>query len=1357
MFRCLRTLCRVTALVTSLVLLSFAGHADHTPEPESVTIAGTIQSILGCPNDWAPECEATFLQYEPDSNIWRATFDLPAGSYEYKVALNGNWTENYGGSADQDGPNVSLVLDTDASVTFMYNHETHWVADNINHIVANVAGSFQSELGCPLSIGDEGDWAPECFRSWLQDVDGDGIYSFVTSAIPAGDYEAKVALDGSWMMNYGADGVQDGANIPFTVGEDNTETTFRFDTSSNVLTIAAGGPGGAASGEIAFSGEPRPMSIEQPDMVVVPGSLQSVLGCANDWDPACENTALTFSPDEDIWRGTFDLPAGTYEYKVAINGSWDENYGGSADPGGPNVTLLLDEDTTVSFYYDHFTHWIADSVNSTILTAPGSYQTELGCPTTMGAGGDWAPECFRSWLQDPDHDGVFALSTASLPAGDYEVKVAVNESWDLNYGADGTPGGANIPFNVPEDGVPVNFAYNSTDNTLSIGVGEPAVVGRVVTVDLSKARAHWVLDDTIVWNIVASPENTYSLFYSSDAELQIDGASITGGESIPLRIAPALMPTSVASKFPHLRGYTIFRIGNEYLERVPEILKSQIAVVARDTDGNILDATALQIPGVLDDLYTYHNELGVSFDDGVPTIRVWAPTARNVQFHLFPDSDAKTASTVSPMDYDAESGVWSITGEMDWLYQYYLYEVEVYAPSVGRVVTNMVTDPYSVSLSMNSTRTQIVDLNDPILMPEGWLETPKPPIEAPEDIVIYELHLRDFSTADPAVPEGLVGTFAAFTVEDSNGMQHLRNLADAGLTHIHLLPTFDIATINENAAARVEPSAEELASYPPDSDQQQAIINAIRDQDAFNWGYDPLHYTVPEGSYSTESDGAQRILEFRQMVQALNNAGLRVVVDVVYNHTNASGQSPNSVLDRIVPGYYHRLDENGNVATSTCCANTATEHNMMEKLMVDSVLTWAMAYRVDGFRFDLMGHHMVDNMEAVRDVLNSLTMDEHGIDGKAIYVYGEGWNFGEVADNAHGIHATQLNLPGTGIGTFNDRLRDAARGGSPFSGKQEQGFVNGLYTNANTVTPGTEEEQLQRLLQFSDQIRVGLAGNLRDYAFEGAGGTIVTGAAITYNGSPAGYTLDPQENIVYVAAHDNETLWDAIQYKAPETASVADRVRMNNLAVSLVGFSQGIPFFHAGDDLLRSKSMDRDSYNSGDWFNRLDFTYRANNWGAGLPPSSADNWDIIAPLLADLDLQAMPENITDAATHFQEVLKIRKSSPLFRLQTGEDVIERVSFHNTGPHQLPGLIVMSISDTPENDLDENYDMIVVVFNTRNETAEFGAEAISGMNLQLHPIQVASNDRVVTESSFDANTGIFSVPALTTAVFVLPENG
>ena len=187
-------------------------------------------------------------------------------------------------------------------------------------------------------------------------------------------------------------------------------------------------------------------------------------------------------------------------------------------------------------------------------------------------------------------------------------------------------------------------------------------------------------------------------------------------------------------------------------------------------------------------------------------------------------------------------------------------------------------------------------------------------------------------------------------------MRHLRALADAGLNTVHLLPVFDIATIPERRADQQSPTCD-LGALPPDSTQQQACVAAVAGRDGFNWGYDPWHYTTPEGSYATNPEGPGRTLEFRNMVASLNRAGLRVVMDVVYNHTTASGQDPRSVLDRIVPGYYHRLSLTGAVETSTCCANTASEHRMMEKLIVDSVVTWARDYKVDGFRFDLMGHH----------------------------------------------------------------------------------------------------------------------------------------------------------------------------------------------------------------------------------------------------------------------------------------------------------------------------------------------------------------------------------------------------------------
>jgi pullulanase len=786
---------------------------------------------------------------------------------------------------------------------------------------------------------------------------------------------------------------------------------------------------------------------------------------------------------------------------------------------------------------------------------------------------------------------------------------------------------------------------------------------------------------------------------------------------------------------------------------VPEILRGQVFVSAAAADGALIDAAGLQVAGVLDELYSTDAPLGVNFDGDVPTLSVWAPTAQNVRLHLFADSDAETEADVLDMSRDDATGVWSITGEADWIDQYYLYEVMVYAPAAGEIVTNLVTDPYSLSLSLNSTRSQIVNLDDPALFPEGWAESARLEALAPEDRALYELHIRDFSAFDSTVPEELRGTYMAFTVMDSAGMQHLAAAADAGLTDVHLLPAFDIASINENAAERAEPDPAELASFPPDSDQQTALIDAIRDQDAFNWGYDPFHYNAPEGSYATDPEGGQRIREFRAMVQALNSVGLRVVMDVVYNHTNSSGQSDRSVLDRVVPGYYHRYNNDGRIATSTCCQNTATENAMMERLMVDSVLMWARDYHVDGFRFDLMGHHLLRNMVAVRDALDSLTVADDGVDGTSIYVYGEGWDFGEVGANGRGINATQLNIGGSGIGVFNDRVRDAARGGNPFGGFQEQGFIDGLYDDPNGITPGTPEEQLARLLLFSDQIRVNLAGNLRDYPLVNAAGETVTGADIDYNGSPAGYTLDPQENIVYIAAHDNETLWDAIQYKAPEDADINARVRMNNLGISLVALSQGVPFFHAGDDMLRSKSMDGNSYNSGDWFNRLDFTYNSNNWAVGLPPSRQDNWEIIGPLLANPDLAVAQEDILNSVMHFREMLSIRQSSPLFRLQTADDVIERLTFLNTGPDQIPGLIVMALDDTGGVDLDPNAEQIAVLFNATTADVTFSDATFDGAEFALHPVQQSSHDPVVQGASY--SDGAFTVPGRTTAVFVLGE--
>jgi len=230
---------------------------------------------------------------------------------------------------------------------------------------------------------------------------------------------------------------------------------------------------------------------------------------------------------------------------------------------------------------------------------------------------------------------------------------------------------------------------------------------------------------------------------------------------------------------------------------------------------------------------------------------------------------------------------------------------------------------------------------------------------------------------------------------------------------------------------------------------------------------------------------------------------------------------------------------------------------------------WLDEYRVDGFRFDLMGHHMRANLMRVRAALDSLTLPRDGVDGKAIYIFGEGWDFGPAAHNARGVNASQVNMAGTGIGTFNDRIRDAIRGGNPFGDYEKQGFINGLYTDPNEADQGSEADQLARLLELSDHIRVGLAGNLKAYELVNAAGETVTGKQILYNGQFAGYTEDPQENIVYASAHDNETLFDAIQYKAPASAGVEERARMQNLGLSIpIGHRFHVSFGAHGKAIL---------------------------------------------------------------------------------------------------------------------------------------------------------------------------------------------
>ncbi|MEV5934399.1 pullulanase-type alpha-1,6-glucosidase [Streptomyces sp. NPDC052079] len=861
----------------------------------------------------------------------------------------------------------------------------------------------------------------------------------------------------------------------------------------------------------------------------------------------------------------------------------------------------------------------------------------------------------------------------------------------------------------------------------------PQPAGSAAALDPTTSKAVWIDRDTVVWNGSEAAAST-QLLASRTGSITVQDGALTSDDARWIRLTSAKLTDAQKARFPHLKDGTAWSVDPRDRDRVREALRGQVVASQRAANGAVLAATGVQIAGVLDDLYAADAtkaELGPVFRHGRPTLSVWAPTAQNVTLEI--------GDRTVRMRRDGGTGVWSVTGPRSWKGKEYRYAVTVWAPAAGDIVTNKITDPYSVALTTDSERSLVVDLGDRSLKPRAWSTYDKPKAVPLKDAQIQELHIRDFSVADRTADHR--GTYLAFTDKDSDGSKHLRELAKAGTSYVHLLPAFDIATIPEKESDRQTADCD-LASYPADSDQQQECVAKAAAKDAYNWGYDPYHYTVPEGSYATDPDGTERTVEFRKMVKALNEDGLRVVMDVVYNHTAASGQAKTSVLDRIVPGYYQRLLADGSVANSTCCANTATENAMMGKLVVDSVVTWAKEYKVDGFRFDLMGHHPKANMLAVRKALDELTLTKDGVDGKKIILYGEGWNFGEIADDARFVQATQKNMAGTGIATFSDRARDAVRGGGPFDEDPGvQGFASGLYTDPNSSTGnGTKAEQKARLLHYQDLIKVGLSGNLADYTFTDTSGEQVKGSQVDYNGAPAGYAAAPGDALAYADAHDNESLFDALAFKLPKDTPAADRARMQVLAMATATLSQGPALSQAGTDLLRSKSLDRNSYDSGDWFNAIHWNCAdGNGFGRGLPPAAdnKDKWPYAKPLLGSVRVGCPQIEGTSAA--YRDLLTIRSTERVFSLDTAGEVQSRLSFPLSGKDETPGVITMRLGD------------LVVVFNATPERQEQRVTALAGTGYGLHPVQAAGGDAVVKTSSYAKDTGTFTVPARTVAVF------
>jgi len=542
------------------------------------------------------------------------------------------------------------------------------------------------------------------------------------------------------------------------------------------------------------------------------------------------------------------------------------------------------------------------------------------------------------------------------------------------------------------------------------------------------------------------------------------------------------------------------------------------------------------------------NDLGLTYTRASSTFKLWAPTARQVSIVVFEDEGSYNASgwvtehdggQASDMTRD-EDGIWSVKLAGDWAGYYYMYRI-----THEDQRTEVAVDPYARAVSANGQRTAIIDLDT--THPPDWELDVKPVFQRPVDAVIYELHVRDFSS-DPHADIPYKGKFLAFTASGLTdraghriGVDHL---AELGVTHVHLLPVADYQTVNELE------SAEEGTTF----------------RAPYNWGYDPQHYNVPEGSYATDPrDPAVRIREFKALVQSLHRQGIRVVLDVVYNHTYGVDEGP---FNKIVPGYFYRYRADGTLSNGSGVGNElATERPMVRKYIIDSLLYWAEEYHVDGFRFDLMG--LIDT-----DTMNELTRELREQIDPAMLIYGEPWTGGDSPLDRKTLKGTQR---GQGFAVFNDHFRSAIKGDSDGSGK---GYVTGA--------DGMEHELLK-----------GIAGAIDDF------------------------TSSPVETVNYVTAHDNLNLWDKIATtmnlrhelgfpawrdgqpveggSAESAVKAADpyryvdaddvlnheMVRRSLLSTGILLTSQGIPFLHAGDEILRSKAGDQNSYRSGDAVNAI--------------------------------------------------------------------------------------------------------------------------------------------------------------------------
>lgn len=516
-------------------------------------------------------------------------------------------------------------------------------------------------------------------------------------------------------------------------------------------------------------------------------------------------------------------------------------------------------------------------------------------------------------------------------------------------------------------------------------------------------------------------------------------------------------------------------------------------------------------------------DLGLTYTPTAATFKIWAPTATAAKLNIYKSDLGGTAVRSITMNKGV-NGVWQITVPENLKNSYYTFQV-----NIGNTWSEEVVDPYAKACGTNGLRAQVIDLKE--TNPVGWDKDKSPNFSVANkqtDALIYELHVRDASIhASSGIKNKgkFLGLAELGTKNNTGQLTGLSHIKELGVTHIHLLPFYDYNSVDETKSAV-----------------------------QYNWGYDPVNYNIPEGSYSTNpSDGKVRIRELKELIKTMHSNGLRIIMDVVYNHT---ALTKNSNFNILVPDYYYRKRADGSFSDASSCGNeTASEKAMFQKFMIESVVYWVNEYHIDGFRFDLMGIHDIQTMNMISDTLHKIK--------PSIVLYGEGWTSSSspLPEDKRALkkNAAQLN----GIAVFSDDMRDGIKG-SVFN-IDDRGFATGNTSNSESVKFGVVAAGKHPQINYSK---------------------------VNYSKEP--YTSGPAGLINYADCHDNNILWDKIELSF-KSASAAERTKMHELAYAIVLTAQGASFLHAGTEFLRTKNGVENSFDKGDIVNGIDWDLKTKN------------------------------------------------------------------------------------------------------------------------------------------------------------------